>query len=87
MCLCNVAVGMHRKRLMMRADQGLGRSLTELRNNQASGTSASMSGLQQNEANSLTETIRLRIPKIAFQAEACEDGTYLVELRTPRVFL
>jgi hypothetical protein len=35
-------------------------------------------------ANPLTETIRLRIPKVASQAEAREDGTHLIGLRTSR---
>jgi hypothetical protein len=39
------------------------------------------------EADSLTESIRLRIPKVAFQAEAGENGTHLIGLRTPRVLL
>ena len=38
-------------------------------------------------SDSLTETIRLRIPKVASQAEAREDGTHLIGLRTPRVLL
>ena len=32
-------------------------------------------------ANSLAETIRLRIPKVAAQAKAGEDGTHLIGLR------
>ena len=39
------------------------------------------------ETNSLTESIRLRIPKVASQAEARENGTHLIGLRTPRVLL
>ena len=38
-------------------------------------------------ANLLTETTRLRIPKVASQAEAREDGTHLIGLRTPGVLL
>src|SRR5437660_722865 len=37
------------------------------------------------KANRLTESIRLRIPKVASQAEAGEDGTHLIGRRTPRV--
>ena len=36
------------------------------------------------ETNSLTESIRLRIPKVASQAEARENGTHLIGLRTPK---
>ena len=35
----------------------------------------------------LTETIRLRIPEVASQAETGENGTHLIRLRTPRIFL
>jgi hypothetical protein len=41
----------------------------------------------ENESNRLTENIGLRIPKVALQAEAGEDGTHLIGLRTPRVLL
>jgi hypothetical protein len=40
-----------------------------------------------NAANPLTETIRLRVPKITFQAEAGEDGMHFIGLRTSRVLL
>ena len=39
------------------------------------------------ETNSLTESIRLRIPKVASQAEVRENGAHLIGLRTPRVLL
>jgi hypothetical protein len=41
----------------------------------------------ENGSNRLTENIRLRIPKVALQAEAGEDGTHLIGLRTSRVLL
>jgi len=39
------------------------------------------------DRNSLAETVRMRIPKVACQAEASENGTHLIGLRTPRVLL
>jgi hypothetical protein len=46
-----------------------------------------VAGLRLGRRATLTESIRPRIPKVAFQAEAGEDGTHLIGLRAPRVLL